>query len=117
MRVARYVRMMTTKDLLVKYNDLASRLDLPVLKTWKKKRADLESAIDALEEKARESSGCCAQGLTVTDIARELGISPKVARGKLRRAGMNAKDGRWPTCEPGTDDHARIVEVLRGEQG
>lgn len=34
-------------------------------------------------------------------------MSPKIARGKLRRLGMKPEGGRWPTYQPGSKEHAQ----------
>lgn len=40
--------------------------------------------------------------LSVSDIARELGVDPKRARARLRAANLGAVEGRWPTVTRGT---------------
>lgn len=47
--------MTTTEELLVRYNELASQLEQPTVKTWKKKRADLEAAIADMEGRSPSS--------------------------------------------------------------
>lgn len=54
--------------------------------------------------------------LTVSDVARELGIDPKQARAKLRRDGSRAPDGRWPKMKRDSKEHTDIISFLQGEQ-
>lgn len=50
--------------------------------------------------------------LTVSDIAREMGIEPKVARARLRKDGTRAKDGRWPTVTRDSEAHKALIAKL-----
>jgi hypothetical protein len=56
-----------------------------------------------------------AELLTVKEIARELKMNGKVARAKLRRAGMKSEKGRWPEVARDSKEHLAIVAVLTGE--
>ncbi len=52
--------------------------------------------------------------ITVADVAAELKINPKVARAKLRRAGKNSNEGRWPTFKRNSAEHKDLIEFLKG---
>ena len=51
--------------------------------------------------------------LSVSDIAREIGIDPKVARAKLRRYGEKPEDGRWPRVKPNSKEHKQLIETMK----
>lgn len=51
--------------------------------------------------------------LSVSDIARELGIDPKVARAKLRRHGQKATEGRWPRVKPNSKEHKSMIDLMQ----
>jgi hypothetical protein len=53
--------------------------------------------------------------MSVSDVARECGIEPKVARARLRKDGTRAPDGRWPTVVKGSPEHARLVALFKAE--
>lgn len=53
--------------------------------------------------------------MSVSDVARECGIEPKVARARLRKDGTRAPDGRWPTVIKGSPEHARLVALFKAE--
>ncbi len=53
--------------------------------------------------------------LTVSVVAREVGIDPKAARAVLRAAGRTAKDGRWPTVERGSAEHVALKLILAND--
>lgn len=53
-----------------------------------------------------------ANALSVSDIAKELGIEPKVARARLRKDGTRATDGRWPTVVRDSAEHKALVAKL-----
>ncbi len=50
--------------------------------------------------------------LTVSDVAAEVGIEPKVARQRLRKDGARAIDGRWPTVTRDSKEHQALVAKL-----
>lgn len=52
--------------------------------------------------------------LTVVDVAHSLKLDPKIARAKLRRAGMSATEGRYPTMAKGSRAHTQILAILKG---
>jgi hypothetical protein len=54
--------------------------------------------------------------LSVADIARDLGMNPKVARAKLRRKGLKANDGRWAHVTPFSEAHRTLVAMLKGDE-
>jgi len=49
----------------------------------------------------------------VSDVAKELGINPKVARAKLRRNGMKSTDGRWIRVKKDSREYKEIVKLLK----
>lgn len=53
--------------------------------------------------------------LTVSDVAREQGVDPKVARAALRAAGKKAKGRRWPTFRRGSRTHREVLAAITGE--
>lgn len=53
--------------------------------------------------------------LSVSDIARELGLDPKRARAKLRSKGEGAVEGRWPKVKRDSKDHKALVALLTPE--
>lgn len=57
-----------------------------------------------------------ANEMSVSDVARECGIEPKVARARLRKDGTRAPDGRWPTVVRGSDEHARLVALFTAKE-
>lgn len=123
--------MTATRDLLITLNTLREQNGQVPLKSWKSSRAKLEEAIAKLTpaetpapkaKKAKKAKVAKADAptkssddLSVADIARELGINPKVARAKLRRHKMQSADGRWPTVRRNSKDYKKIVDVLKGE--
>ena len=50
--------------------------------------------------------------LTVVQLAKELEIDPKKARGKLRRAGWSAEGKRYAPMERGGAKFKEAVEIL-----
>jgi len=111
---------MTTNELLTKYNLLASRAGKKPLKAWKDSKAKLQARIDALvpteQVPSKPAKKPVANGestMSVADVARELGINPKVARAKLRRKGIGATDGRYAKFERDSDQHKTLVATLK----
>lgn len=127
-----------TKDLLMELNELREAKDMKPIKTWKQSRAKLEEAIDNLDAEstppankkpvtkkkkpaAKKKPPGKKRGpqpkddglLSVSDIAREIGIDPKVARAKLRRYGEKAEDGRWPRVKPNSKDHKAMIDTMK----
>lgn len=51
--------------------------------------------------------------LSVADVAREMGINPKVARAKLRRHNIRAKDGRHARVMRDTPAYTALVALLK----
>src|SRR5262249_29747026 len=106
----RYVPCMgTIKELLDEYNKRAAAANLPTIKAWKGTKAKLEERLAALP-----LPPTATDDLTVAEIARQLGLSPKTARATLRRAGMKAVDGRWPTVKLNSDEHVNLIALLKG---
>ena len=57
--------------------------------------------------------------MSVSDVARELGLDPKRARARLRAAGQAATEGRWPKVKRGSKKHQELITMLQldGEEG
>lgn len=80
---------MTTKnELLATFNALRVSNGDDELGKFNKSKSELENAI----VEYRESIGDDGT-MSVADLARELGMSPKIARAKLRRRGIFATNG------------------------
>lgn len=54
--------------------------------------------------------------LSVSDVAKALGIDPKRARAKLRAAGQAAVEGRWPKVTRGSKEHDAMIILLSAEK-
>lgn len=54
--------------------------------------------------------------LSVSDIARELGLDPKAARSKLRKARGKATEGRWPKVERDSKEFNELVAILSASE-
>lgn len=67
----------------------------------------ITAALDAAEGKASDDNM-----LSVSDVAREMGIDPKVARAKLRRMGQAATEGRWAKVKRDSREHKALVAAL-----
>ena len=76
--------MTTISSLLATRNELAARLDVKPIATWKASKAKLQEQID--EFTARLTPTRKRDDLFhLTDLCRELGMNAKVARAKARR--------------------------------
>lgn len=51
--------------------------------------------------------------LSVSDVAREIGVDPKRARARLRAARGKATDGRWDTVARGSDEMKALIEIIK----
>jgi len=71
----------------------------------------VEQAKSTKEAKAPKD----ANALSVSDVAREAGIEPKVARARLRKDGTRAPDGRWPMVQRGSEEHKRLLALFAPE--
>lgn len=98
--------MTTLKQLVDEYNKRATSAGVPTLKGWKGSKEKLVAKLGELEHEV----------LTVVEIAEELDMNPKVARGRLRRAGLKAVDRRWPTVKRHSSEYNRIVGALVSEE-
>ena len=76
--------MTTLASLLATRNDLAARLDIKPLATWKASKAKLQEQIDEFNARLRPASKR-DDLFHLTDLCRELGMNAKVARAKARR--------------------------------
>lgn len=50
--------------------------------------------------------------VSISDIAREAGIDPKVARSKLRKDGARAPEGRWQPVKRDGKEHKRLLALF-----
>lgn len=113
--------MATTAELLNTLNVLRAAAGKPTLKSWKESRAKLEAAIEMLKPKIvktvdetpivkkavakaqdkpktkeRLTKKAISRTSEFADWCRTQGINPKIARAKLRRAGVQkSKDGGY----------------------
>lgn len=124
--------MSTINELLVEHNALAGKLSAMKLKVWKSSKKGLEDRIEGFKRQINEDvpkGGKLAEALTkkiikdkidkdntlsIVEVAEELGISAKVARAKLRRKGMKANEGRWPTFKRDSVEHKDFINLLKG---
>ena len=53
--------------------------------------------------------------LTVSDVAREIGVDPKHGRARLRAAGKSAAEGRWPKVTRDSDEHRELIKLMSTE--
>lgn len=99
--------MPTINELLTTYNDLAGRSGREPINAWKKTRRELEERVQSL----RDST------ITIAAIARELGMDPKVARAKIRNAGLHKAGDEWPIYERDSAQFAAVKnELMKIEQ-
>ena len=81
--------MTDTKTLFAHLNKLRVANGFKPLKAWKESRAKLEYAIEYQEEgvehKQEETVANENDTVTIAQVARELGLNPKVCRAKARR--------------------------------
>jgi O6-methylguanine-DNA--protein-cysteine methyltransferase len=111
------------KDAAAAQGDRAAvaAIDTKSKKSKKKdKEADDTKAIDDATKKrakVKEEAKAHEAGdmLTVSDIARELGIDPKVARAKLRRTGASATEGRWAKIKRDSKEHKDLIKLIKPE--
>lgn len=78
-----------------------------------KQKADKEldkGVADAKKPKKKEKD---PNMLSVSDVARELGLDPKRARAKLRASGQAANEGRWPLVKRDSDEHEALIAILK----
>lgn len=113
---------MTTKDKLTQLNALRVANGMKPLKTWKESTAKLDAVIAKLQSTSTtkqqlEASVKTTKGdaVSITTIAKELGINDKVARAKLRRCdNVPAIDGvRWMFAPK---DVETIKAILKGDR-
>lgn len=80
----------------------------------KKAKADAPPKADA-KPKAEEPKKEDDDMMSVSDVARELGLDPKRARAKLRAGGQAATEGRWPKVKRGSKKYQELVALLAPE--
>lgn len=117
---------------LTELNTLRVAKGMKPLKAWKESKAKLDAAITKLSgtdaapakktattkavKPAKAAKKTPVEGVSVSTIAAELGIDPKVARAKLRRAFGDAdgtgSNGRWVFTKAKI---AEIKEILKGD--
>lgn len=71
-----------------------------------------EGADDELVKPKKEKKEKDPNMLSISDIARACGIDPKVARGKLRKDGARAPEGRWTLVKKDSKEHKKLVELF-----
>lgn len=85
--------------------------------TTKRKEQKAKDKVAEAQTTAKKSKD--PNALTVSDVAKEVGIEPKVARARLRRHGFlgstRATDGRWPTVVRGSDEHKALRDLLAAD--
>lgn len=106
-----------TAALTTEYNELARVAKITTAAP--KSKAALEKAIASMKAtlKAKAKRNVPSGFVSAADIAREVGVNPKVARAKLRRmyAGKDAKalpkvnGDAWLFAQ---GDHDRVIELL-----
>lgn len=79
----------------------------------KNSRRDLIASRAAATTDATPEPTPAAEELSVAEVAREMGINPKVARAKLRRHNIRAKDGRHARVMRDTPAYAALVALLK----
>jgi hypothetical protein len=68
----------------------------------------------APETKPTKNDG--ADMLSVSDVAREMGVDPKAARAALRAAGKGADGTRYSKIARGSAEHTELMLFLEGNQ-
>lgn len=87
---------------LIKERAKSLTVDMPKKKSSKKASKKTKEKVNG------------AELVSVADIAREVGMNPKVARAKLRRRGMGSEGGRWMQYVPGSEGHVKVRDILTG---
>lgn len=130
--------MKTIAELLVTHNELALKAGRTPLKVWKGSKEKLQERIEVLDprdnpitvesltaikkledkliEKAIKQKEESDNTLSISQIAKEVGLNPKVARAKLRRKGRIANEGRWPTVTKGSEEHKELINILKRKE-
>lgn len=50
--------------------------------------------------------------VSLKDMMNEMDVEPKKGRSRLRKAGHNATDGRYPDMTVGSKLHSEFVDIL-----
>jgi hypothetical protein len=79
-------------------------------------KVDKELNNAMVEKPNKEKPAKDPNELTVSDVARELGVEPKAARAKLRRSKGKATDGRWPAVKRDSEEHKALIVLLKAEE-
>lgn len=132
---------MSIKELLEEHNELAEKTGKMKLNSWKQSRDKLVGRIEELrklsgdkkpkkslnqpksptvkkanelieKEAARKTKA--DNEITIAEVAEGIGMSPKIARAKLRRKGHHSNEGRWPTVTRDSKEHKDLVALLKG---
>lgn len=99
---------MTTKnELLAELNELRAKNGDDEIAKFSKSKALLVAAI----VEYRESIGDDGT-MSVADLARELNMSPKIARAKLRRRGIFATNGAHVRFSRDDETFAKYVAII-----
>lgn len=76
---------------------------------------ELDASVAAIAAAKKKKPAKDPNLLSVSDIARELNIDPKRARARLRASGKAAADGRWPLVLRGSNEHANLAAIIKGD--
>lgn len=105
------VKNKTTKnDMLNAFNEIRIANNDERIEKFDGTKAQLQDAIDAYVEQQNEGE------LTYAQIAREMNVDAKVARGKLRKHGVYASNGRHVTCKRNSALFALYVRVIESKR-
>lgn len=77
--------------------------------------ASVTKASVAKKKEKKEKPAKDPNMMSVSDIARELGIDPKRARARLRASGKAAADGRWPLVARDSSEHVAMSGIIKGD--
>lgn len=102
-----------SKKELRKANE-AKRDDVDTVTVKASKESKVKAAVDAeLDESVKpKKKEVDPNLLSVSDVARELGLDPKRARAKLRSAGQSSNEGRWSKVKRDSKEHKELVAML-----
>lgn len=105
---------MKASQMLAKLNELRIANSKPALKSWRDSNAKLAAAIAKLESAAPQTKAAAinetkTRASKLAAWALENGINPKIARARLRHAGVEkAADGHYEL-------NARVRKIAAGE--
>jgi hypothetical protein len=100
---------MTTADLLKRLNELRAATGQKPIKSWKESKAKLEVAVAALEPSDAPADD--GDTLTAAQIAKSIGLDPRIARAILRKSDLPHARGKGWTFPAA--DKAAVVAILK----